>query len=328
MAILGKKYVISVIVLTALLVIVFSYSSNRSKSTPLVISGIAEKSTAAPELLDEQRPISQSNPQSSFASRYASNAELAKAHYYLNESGEVVLPTNIELKFSKNFTFSDGEVIQLRYSVEKPFKSEVSTELDDGKRPDFFSQLQRAALDGNDHAGVFAYQEVLRCQTLNRSSPEKSAGQRCSQVTSETFDEAESLLQEIADTGSPVAQELYARQLVNSDPSAARKVFSSLWEAGFMSGLGGLRETAPPNSAQDYEQQIESEALSYASFVVTMAYLDGIPSDVVKEHAKSIFENEEQNLRSFSPQMHQDIESRARDLLLANRSCCRTFISN
>lgn len=321
----------SVILMTISIVLLASfYVVTSKKSEPIQQHDELRESSqvVGQDPLIDSLPLTQTDSSNSPLSRYAGNGELAKAHYYLDESGEVVLPTDVEMKFSKHFTFSDGESIEISFIVERRYGSLLSSDLDDGVSADFFLPLNRAALDGNDQAGVIAYQEVVRCSKLHRSSPEKSDGQRCSQVSSETLEEAERLLHTLADSGNAVAQELHARHIMSSDPMGARRTFNLLWDAGFTGGLGGLRETAPPSSELDYEQLIEAEALSYASFVVTMAYLDGVPNGAVIDHVNTIAEQEQQRLNGFSPGVQKAIELRAKELLVENKSCCRSFVSN
>jgi len=279
-------------------------------------------------LSTEEIDISQDELPATLMSRFGRNEELAKEHYYVDQDGNVVLPTNEEMEFKKNFSFSNGETIELPYSIERKFGRQLSSELDDGLSPAFFDNLRNAALGGDSQAGVAAYREVVRCYSLHSSSEERVEGGRCSEVDAGMYDEAVVLLEIQADRGSAVAREILASNVARTEPERARQLYQALWADGFVSGLGGLRQLPRPSADSKYEQLIEHEAAAHASYAVTIAYLDGIPDSAIAQHAEAIAMNESQHLLSFSHTVQMAIEARASEILTSNDACCRIFIED
>jgi len=271
-------------------------------------------------------------------SLYPNNDELASAHIRVSPDGNVYLPNDIEMEFSKNFTFPDGDTISIIYRVVNWFDESIDSSIDDGITPNFFENLQQAALEGNDQAAIHAYKETSKCmfggdyETLvsnsaeSPSNPQQALNFRCSELKEGATANALTLLRNVAERGNPTVQEFYARIVTKSDPVEARKYFKILWDKGYSWGIGGMRETTPSMTNLDFDQKVETEAYAYVSYAIAMAYYDGVPSEVIQEHKESILAAQRDRQNQNSPPIEQAAQKLAKKLLTENVNCCVTHV--
>ena len=272
-------------------------------------------------------------------SLYPGNDRLALAHVALNAKGELYLPNDRAMAFSKNFTFPDGETISIEFRVVERFQQPLDASLDDGTSPGFFNKLSDAARAGDDQAAIHAYREVAKCISGNGSRMYKasndtevmdqsssSSSERCDGIDEATMDDALELLRASASRGNPAVEEFYARLIAKTDFDEARKYFKSLWAKGFSWGAGGLSVTGKPPFAVNYDAQVETEAYSYVSYAISMSYYDGVPLDYVWQHMTEISNSQLARQKGLSPAVHSASVQLAKEMLIANNKCCISYV--
>lgn len=261
-------------------------------------------------------------------SRYPGNAELATDHYQMTDAGPY-LPGHIPMRFVKNFTFPDGENISIQYALVERFQEPLQFELDDGVSPGFFEKMKSAALEGDDQAAVHAYHEVKKCaETISPFKDPHGLPHRCSGITHDTAVEALELLRLSAERGSILAQDYYVKEIVQDQPDEARHYFKLLWDNGFVSGVSGLRDTAPPVSELNFNQQVESEAYAYVTYIILMAYYDGVPGEFNEDWVSNMETNERFRQQSLSPAVLEAVQVRAKAMLKSNSKCCVGYVQD
>lgn len=253
------------------------------------------------------------------------NAELVDAQLF---NGSPNFPTPDERTFRKNFTFPDGETVSITFTTKKRFDAELSMELDNGKSPDFFSNLHTAAIAGNQQAGVKAFLEVKKCLLANHSQVTDSANdERCREVTPEMANEALGLLESIADQGSLVALEILANMGNGANSDIAKQRIESLAKAG---NIWGIQRVAKRTGTSDHltvEDQIFQETYALVSSASTAAYFDGVQETSALEIRNKMVNVAYQRIQALPPSVRDRVLEEAKEILANDYRCCHAFIA-
>jgi hypothetical protein len=173
-----------------------------------------------------------------------------------------------------------GEEIPLRLQL--ALNQPRPVEIDDGKSGGFFGPLAAAAREGNDSAARALFEALEFCKYYPKTRAEFDAGQkkraeqfaqtggvvvpgektqswdnlskdleagfhRCEGVTDDMYQTATELLRESVERGSDDSRLLYAGAIASTSPEEAHAQYETLWQKGYLIGLGGLAKESLPH---------------------------------------------------------------------------------
>lgn len=253
------------------------------------------------------------------------NVELAKAHYYVDENGELSLPNDVELSFSKKFTYFDNSVVQIDYRVVDPFGDATPAGVGQDYSIENFDSVLDRMLGGDRHAVDWAARALSLCRDLKNAGQPELFERKCGGFRDDMHLRLDDTVEYLAQSGDPWAMLQHAPRLGEMHKSEERRVYEDLWAMGYTAGLTGILNTTPDLSLLDYDAQIREYAYFYASYVLTTTYLDGVPHEEATQWQNDILERVDAHMDQLSVPARRQAELVSRDFLSSNPNCCISF---
>lgn len=265
---------------------------------------------------DPERPSIQRRPIE--AGQSWSSASLLLA---INGVSDEIFAGNAErhslLSSERRLIFPDGSAITVKFRPPSML-NERWEHLDDGVSPGFFEPLSQAAANGNGAAAQTLYSSLKICERVS-----KAVTERCQGTTAEMMGVAVELLRQTGEAGNELSSLLWAMEVAATQPVVAERVFDRLWhEGGNTAALGNLSKMHRERPPSSYSESVTAYAYSYASSILALAFVDGMP-DIVGRSIREDMINRMIELEGSSAYpVIQEGTPLAYRLIAENRNCC------
>ena len=253
------------------------------------------------------------------------NIRLATSHYEILDDGQIHLPNDKPMSFDKKYRFADGEVITLHYEVLVRPESRLDPddeEFSTVKMYYVFDLIESV----DEQAMVWAHSTIAFCDDLAASNQPRRFDNECEGFEEDMPEKIAALVAEQARNGNVWAMETYAESLSKAGRrDAAQSVYLDLWKRGYVPGLTGLILPSDAYGDLDFDQQVRAASYLYASYVLSAAYLDGLPDTGAADRQRALRRKMREYLDGANLTAFERIEAEAKALLKANEHCCKLY---